>query len=99
MTSQHDVVVASVDGRGSGKRGKYLEFATYKKVGQFEKEDVSDFAEFLIKKYPGIDPKRIGIWGWSFGGYATTLSLLHNDTVFTTGVAVAPLGKFCSKDT
>ena len=50
MTSQHDIVVASVDGRGSGRRGKKLEWATYTNIGQFEKEDASDFAEFLIKK-------------------------------------------------
>jgi len=72
--------------------------STYKQIGQFEKEDVSDFAAFLLEKYPTLDKRRVGIWGWSFGGYATTLTLLHNDTVFTTGVAVAPLGKNFQKN-
>ena len=44
-----------------------------------------------MQKYPSIDSSRVGIWGWSFGGYATTHTLLYPDTVFTTGVAVAPL--------
>ena len=44
-----------------------------------------------MQKYPSIDSSRVGIWGWSFGGYATTHTLLYPGTVFTTGVAVAPL--------
>ena len=44
-----------------------------------------------MKTYSAIDPSRVGIWGWSFGGYATTHTLLYPETVFTTGVAVAPL--------
>ena len=44
-----------------------------------------------MQRYPSIDSSRIGIWGWSFGGYATTHTLLYPGTVFTTGVAVAPL--------
>ena len=44
-----------------------------------------------MQRYPSIDSSRVGIWGWSFGGYATTHTLLYPGTVFTTGVAVAPL--------
>merc|ERR1719500_27141 len=65
--------------------------ATYKKIGQFEREDVSNFAAYLMRQYPALDSSRVGIWGWSFGGYATTHTLLYPGTVFTTGVAVAPL--------
>ena len=62
-----------------------------KRIGQFERVDVSNFAEYLMRTYSAIDPSRVGIWGWSFGGYATTHTLLYPETVFTTGVAVAPL--------
>lgn len=91
MVSHHNVIVASVDARGSGRRGNKMMHATYKQIGQFEREDASDFAAYLLMMYPALDPKRVGIWGWSFGGYATTHSLLYPDSTFTTGVAVAPL--------
>ena len=91
MVSHHNVIVASVDARGSGRRGNKMMHATYKQIGQFEREDASDFAAYLLLMYPALDPKRVGIWGWSFGGYATTHSLLYPDSTFTTGVAVAPL--------
>ena len=44
-----------------------------------------------MRQYPALDASHVGIWGWSFGGYATTHTLLYPGTVFTTGVAVAPL--------
>jgi hypothetical protein len=50
MPSQHGVIMASVDGRGTGKRGNKLMHSTYKKIGQFEKEDASDFAKFLLEQ-------------------------------------------------
>lgn len=91
MVSHHNVIVASVDARGSGRQGNKMMHATYKQIGQFEREDASDFAAYLLMMYPALDPKRVGIWGWSFGGYATTHSLLYPGSTFTTGVAVAPL--------
>ena len=83
-------VVVSVDGRGTGGRGQEYKNSTYGHLGDFETLDVIEFAkEFSKNKF--VDTNRIGIWGWSFGGYLSSMALLKGNDVFKLGIAVAPV--------
>ncbi|MDO5571877.1 MAG: S9 family peptidase [Bacteroidales bacterium] len=82
-------IVACVDGRGTGARGAEFERLTYCQIGLLESEDQIEGAKYL-GSLPYIDSKRIAIWGWSFGGYNTLMSLTGGD-VFKVGMAVAPV--------
>nr|XP_039253153.1 prolyl endopeptidase FAP-like isoform X1 [Styela clava] len=92
MVSDKDIVVASVDGRGSAYEGYKFMRQVYKKLGQMEPEDQRDFAQWLISQNDWIDPANVAIWGWSYGGYATSHTLgLDGGNTFKCGIAVAPL--------
>lgn len=89
MLVQQGYIVVSVDNRGTGARGKDFRQVTYRELGKFEARDQIAVARQLADlKY--IDKERIGIFGWSFGGYMTNLCLTLAD-VFTAGIAVAPV--------
>ena len=81
-------VVACVDGRGTGGRGEAFEKCTYLKIGVKEAKDQVETALYLGKQ-PYVDKDRIGIWGWSYGGYMTLMSMSEGTPVFKAGVAVA----------
>ena len=85
----NDIVVVSVDGRGTGARGEEFRKCTYMKLGRFESDDQIEAAEYLAKQ-SYIDENRIGIWGWSYGGYMSALCLCRSD-IFKVGIAVAPV--------
>lgn len=87
-----DVVVASVDGRGTGGRGKSFESQTHLRLGELEAADQVAAARQLGSE-PWVDEERIGIWGWSYGGYVTLMSMLAGSgpDVFRVGIAVAPV--------
>ena len=89
--------VACVDPRGTGCRGEEFRKCTYKKLGILESDDQADAARYL-GSLSYIDSKRIGIWGWSFGGYTATMSLCRSD-VFKVGIAVAPVTNWRYYDT
>jgi dipeptidyl-peptidase-4 len=82
-------VVASVDGRGTGARGEEFRKCTYMQMGVLESRDQADAARAL-GKLPYIDGSRIAIYGWSFGGYNTLMSLSTGNGAFKAGIAVAP---------
>ena len=82
-------VVTCVDGRGTGARGTEFKKCTYLRMGILERDDQVSAARSL-GKLPYIDPSRIGIFGWSFGGYMTLMSLSEGSGTFAAGVAVAP---------
>lgn len=90
MLSQHGYVVACFDGRGTGGRGAHFKKMTYKNLGHMECEDACEAARWFGKK-SWIDESRIGIFGWSFGGYLSTLSILKGHDVFKSAIAVAPV--------
>ena len=94
------LVVASVDNRGTGARGRDFRTSTYKRLGILEAEDQIAAAEHFAER-PYVDADRIGIWGWSYGGYMTLLSMLYGDgpDVFKAGVAVAPVTSWRLYDT
>jgi dipeptidyl-peptidase-4 len=79
-----------MDGRGSGNRGFNFESATFGKLGSVEMEDQLKGVNFL-KSLPFVDSNRMGIHGWSFGGFMTTSFMLRNPNVFKVGVAGGPV--------
>lgn len=87
--AQEGFVSVIVDGRGTGGRGAEFEKQTYLKLGQLESHDQVETAIHL-SKLPWVDAKHIGIWGWSFGGFNTLMSMSEGRPVFYAGVAVAP---------
>ena len=91
-------LVASIDNRGTGARGRDFKHATYANLGKLETIDQIEGAKYLAKM-PFVDPSRIGIWGWSYGGYMSSLSLMIGNNVFKTAIAVAPVTTWRYYDT
>lgn len=87
---QDGIIVACVDGRGTGRRGADFKKQTYLKIGVMESDDQVEVAKYLAT-FPYIDKERIGIWGWSYGGYNTLMSMSQGSPVFKCGIAVAPV--------
>ena len=87
--AQQGFIVVCVDGRGTGERGAAFEKCTYLRIGELESRDQIETALWLGKQ-SYIDKERIGIWGWSFGGFNTLMSMSEGRPVFKAGVAVAP---------
>lgn len=83
------IMVVSVDGRGTGARGEAFRKCTYMKMGLLESQDQVEAAQAL-GKLPYVDKSRIAIWGWSFGGYCTLMSMSTGNGIFKAGIAVAP---------
>lgn len=87
--AQQGFIVVSVDGRGTGGRGADFEKCTYLKIGDLESKDQVEAALYL-GSLPFVDKDRIGIWGWSYGGFNTLMSMSEERGVFRAGVAIAP---------
>ena len=83
-------IVVCVDGRGTGGRGEAFSKMTYGQLGYYESRDQIESAKYL-QKLSYVDPARIGIWGWSYGGYMSSLCLFKGADVFKMGIAVAPV--------
>lgn len=81
-------IMVCVDGRGTGGRGAAFEKCTYLYLGVKEAQDQVETARYL-GTLPYVDSKRIGIWGWSFGGYTTLMSMSEGSAAFKAGVAIA----------
>ena len=90
MLAQKGYVVFCFDGRGTGGRGAAFKKQTYGDMGRMECEDAIEAARWLGQQ-TWVDKDRIGIWGWSFGGYLSTLALLKGNDVFKMAIAVAPV--------
>lgn len=87
--AQQGFIVVCVDGRGTGGRGADWEKCTYLQLGKLEAKDQVETALYLAQQ-PYVDKDRIGIWGWSYGGFNTLMSMSEGRAVFKAGVAVAP---------
>ncbi len=95
---QKGYIVACVDGRGTGYKGTKYKKSTYLNLGKYEIEDQIAAAKwFGNQSY--IDKSRIGIFGWSFGGYMASLALTKGADVFKAGIAVAPVTNWRYYDT
>ncbi|MDO6761618.1 S9 family peptidase [Tamlana sp. 2_MG-2023] len=88
--AQKGIVVVCVDGRGTGFKGAEFKKVTQKELGKYEVEDQIQAAKTLAE-LSYIDETRIGIWGWSFGGFMSSNCLFKGNDVFTMAVAVAPV--------
>jgi dipeptidyl-peptidase-4 len=91
-------IVFTIDNRGTNRRGTKFESAVYRKMGDAEVEDQLAGVEWL-RKQPFIDPKKIAVQGWSYGGYMTLKLLEKAPGVFAAGVSVAPVTKWELYDT
>ncbi|MBO4849411.1 MAG: S9 family peptidase [Prevotella sp.] len=87
--AQQGFIVVCTDGRGTGGRGADFEKCTYLQLGELEARDQVETAIWLARQ-PYIDADNIGIWGWSYGGFCTLMSMSEGREVFKAGVAVAP---------
>lgn len=83
-------IVISVDNRGTGNRGVEFKHSTYMQLGKLEHQDQTEAAKW-IGQQSWADASRIGIWGWSFGGYMSSLCITKSADVFKTAIAVAPV--------
>ncbi|HIF15581.1 MAG TPA: S9 family peptidase [Bacteroidetes bacterium] len=97
MASQ-GYIIACVDNRGTPARGESFRKSTYMKLGELETKDQIEAAQYL-GGLSYVDKFRIGIWGWSFGGYMTALCLTKGAEIFKMGVSVAPVSNWRFYDT
>jgi dipeptidyl-peptidase-4 len=90
LLAQHGYIVACVDNRGTGARGEEFRKCIYMNLGRLETEDLIESALYLAG-LPYVDSSRIGIFGWSYGGYLALSCLTRGAGIFSAGVAVAPV--------
>ncbi len=98
MLAQQGYIVACVDNRGTGARGEEFKKMTYQQLGHYETIDQIESAKYLAS-LPYTDANRIGIFGWSYGGYMSSLCLLKGNDVFKAAIAVAPVTNWKWYDT
>jgi dipeptidyl-peptidase-4 len=99
LFAQAGFVVFSLDNRGSWRRGAAFEGALTGRLGKIELEDQMAGVAYL-KALPFVDPDRLGIWGWSYGGFMTLYALAHAPAgTFRAGAAVAPVSDWATYDT
>lgn len=91
-------LIVCVDNRGTGGRGADFKKVTYAEMGKYEVADQVAVAQYL-QKQPFVDAARIGIWGWSYGGYMSSLCITIGADVFKTAIAVAPVTNWRFYDT
>jgi len=90
LLAQHGFAVLHTDNRGTGMRGRDFAQAAYHNFGPVQLEDQLTVVDAALAQYPQLDPRRLGWWGWSWGGTFTLYALSHSDR-FRAGVAVAPV--------
>ncbi|MBK0404200.1 S9 family peptidase [Adhaeribacter sp. BT258] len=98
MLAQKGYMIVCVDNRGTGGRGADFKKSTYANLGKYEAHDQIETAKYL-GGLPYVDKARIGIWGWSYGGYMTLLALTKGADYFKAGIAVAPVTNWRYYDT
>jgi len=88
--AQEGIMIVSVDSRGSGARGEEFKKITYQQLGKYETIDLVEAGKYL-QSLPYVDGDKIGIFGWSYGGYMSALCMTKGAEVFDVGIAVAPV--------
>ena len=96
--AQQGLVIVCVDNRGTGGRGANFKKCTYKELGKLETEDQIAANKYLAS-LDYIDQNKIGVWGWSYGGYMSSLCLLKGSDIFNFAIAVAPVTNWRFYDT
>nr|XP_054753411.1 inactive dipeptidyl peptidase 10-like isoform X2 [Lytechinus pictus] len=89
LSSNHHVIIARIDGRGSAYNGQKLLYEIYKRLGTVEIEDQITATDYLLDTYRYLDWNKTAIWGWSYGGFAATLAATYGK--FNCTMAVAPV--------
>jgi dipeptidyl-peptidase-4 len=97
LLAQHGFAVLHADNRGMGGRGRAFAQAAYHNFGPVQLEDQLTVVDAALAAYPQLDPKRLGWWGWSWGGSFTLYAMSHSDR-FRAGVAVAPVTDYRDYD-
>jgi dipeptidyl-peptidase-4 len=92
-------LIVGIDGRGTPHRGRDWERATYKKFGTLALDDQVKGLKALLAKHPEMDGERVGIYGWSFGGYMSAMAALREPKLFKAAVAGAPVTDWLDYDT
>ncbi len=90
MLAQKGYIIVCTDGTGTGFRGEAFRKKTYRQLGRYESDDQIAVAK-RIAKLPYVDAGRIGIWGWSYGGFMSATCILKGNDVFKTAISVAPV--------
>jgi dipeptidyl-peptidase-4 len=93
MLTQQGYIIVCVDGTGTGFRGEEFRKRTYKQLGRYESDDQIAAARYL-STLPYIDKSRIGIWGWSYGGFIASTCIFKGADVFKMAIAVAPVSNW-----
>ena len=96
--SQQGFIIVCVDPRGTGARGEEFRKQTYLELGKLETLDMIETAKWL-GKLPNVDADNIGIFGWSYGGYMSSLAILKGNDVYQAAIAVAPVTSWKWYDT
>ncbi len=97
MLAQNDYIVVCVDNRGTGGKGNDFQKCTYLQLGKYETIDQINAAKYL-SSLSYVDSSRIGIWGWSYGGYMSSLCITKGADYFKTAIAVAPVTNWRNYD-
>lgn len=89
--AQQGYIIVSVDNRGTPGRGETFKKSTYLQLGKLEIEDQLAAVQYISKQWSFVNPNRIGIYGWSYGGYMTLLALTLGNGAYKAGVSIAPV--------
>ncbi len=98
MLAQMGYIIVCVDNRGTDNRGEEFRKMTYMQLGKLETEDQTELAKYL-GSLPFVDKSRIGIFGWSYGGYMSLLCLFNGADIFKVAISVAPVTNWRYYDT
>lgn len=90
LLAQKGYIIFMIDNRGTGGRGKEFKHLAYKRLGHWEINDHVEAVKYLTT-LSYVDPERIGIWGWSYGGYVSALALMKAADYFKVAISVAPV--------
>ena len=90
LLAQHGIISVSINNRGSGAQGEVFKKMTYLQLGKYETEDMITLAKYMAKQ-PYVDGERIGIYGWSYGGFMAANGITKGADVISTAVSVAPV--------
>lgn len=91
LAGTKDYIVGQIDGRGSSGQGYRLLHEVYRRLGTVEVSDQLEVTEYLRDSLHFVDKRRVGIWGWSYGGYTSAMALASPLSLFQCGVSVSPV--------
>ncbi|XP_059616600.1 inactive dipeptidyl peptidase 10 isoform X2 [Phlebotomus argentipes] len=91
LAGTKDYIVTQIDGRGSSGQGYQLLHEVYRRLGTVEVSDQLEVTEYLRDNLHFVDKRRVGVYGWSFGGFAATLALANSQSLFQCGISVSPV--------